>query len=125
MPKFSWIEFLILARELGERNNKESALRSSISRAYYAAYNAAKAYCVEKNIQVFKVKGSHEDLWDALQREDNILLRMASVKGDRLRRKRALADYEEEVDGLVPTVERCLDESHEILKTLGLPSPPP
>ena len=125
MPKFSWIEFLILARELGGRTDSESALRSAISRAYYAAYNAARAYCVQKNIQVFNVKGSHQDLWDALQRENDILLRTASVKGDRLRRKRALADYEDEMDALVPTVERCLDESHEILKTLGLPSPPP
>lgn len=39
MAKFDWVQYLIIARELATRPDNESALRSSISRAYYAAYD--------------------------------------------------------------------------------------
>ena len=124
MAGFDWVQYLIIARELAERSGNESALRSSISRAYYAAYNAAMAYCGTKNILVFKDKGSHEDLWDTFRRQGDLILNMVSEKGDRMRRKRTEADYFPEVEGLESSVEQCLEESHEILKSLGFASPP-
>jgi uncharacterized protein (UPF0332 family) len=124
MAAFDWIQYLVLARELGARGD-ESALRSAVSRAYYAAYNAAEAYCSKNNIQIFKVKKSHEDLWNAFLRDGSVILRTVHDKGDRLRRKRTQADYYSEVSGLASMAEQSLEESHDILRSLGLPSPPP
>jgi uncharacterized protein (UPF0332 family) len=124
MASFDWVQYLIIARELAERSENESALRSSISRAYYAAYNAAMAYCGSKKILIHKENGSHEDLWNTFRRQGDLMLNMISEKGDRMRRKRTEADYFSEVEGLESSVEQCLEESHQILKTLGFPSPP-
>jgi uncharacterized protein (UPF0332 family) len=125
MAKFDWVQYLIIARELATRPDNESALRSSISRAYYAAYNAAMAYCGDKKISVLKNRGAHEDLWDAFRRQGDLMLNIVSEKGDRMRRKRTEADYFSEVTGLESSVEQCLQESHDILKSLGFASPPP
>src|SRR5215208_6759568 len=119
MAKFDWVQYLIIARELATHPDNESALRSSISRAYYAAYNAAMVYCGDKKISVLKNKGSHEDLWDAFRRQGDLMLNIVSEKGDRMRRKRTEADYFSEVTGLESSVEQCLQESHDILKSLG------
>lgn len=41
---FEWIQYLNLAKELARSDNDEAKLRSSISRAYYAAFCNAKNY---------------------------------------------------------------------------------
>jgi len=125
MDGFNWVQYLIIARELALRSDSESAQRSSISRAYYAAFNAAVAYCGDKKILVYNKRGSHEDLWDAFRRQGDLMLNIVSEKGDRMRRKRTQADYDSEVTGLESSVEQCLQESHDILKSLGFASPPP
>jgi uncharacterized protein (UPF0332 family) len=124
MAGFDWVQYLILARELATSDD-ESALRSSISRAYYAAYNAAIAYCGDKQILVYYKRGSHEDLWDTFRRQGDLTLNIVSEKGDRMRRRRKQADYDSEVAGLEASVEQSLLESHDILRSLGFTSPPP
>ena len=123
MAKFDWVQYLVLARELGGQK-LESAQRSAVSRAYYAAYNAALAYCNTHHIHIFNNGGSHEDLWNTFEGEGDLIMRTVSTKGNRLRRKRTKADYDSEVSGLQSMMEQSLEESHEILKALGLSSPP-
>jgi uncharacterized protein (UPF0332 family) len=124
MAAFDWIQYLVLARDLGTRAD-EAALRSAVSRAYYAAYNAANAYCANNNIQIFKNKGSHEDLWDAFLRQGDLISGTVHTKGDRLRFRRTKADYHSEVSGLASMAEQSLQDSHDILRSLGYASPPP
>ena len=120
---FDWIKYLTLARELVARNEEEF-LRSAVSRAYYAAYNLALAYCNTNNIQILHNHGSHEDLWDAFLRQGDLILDIVQAKGDRLRIRRTKADYHATVSGLVSMAEQSLQDSHDILRSLGYDSPP-
>ncbi len=124
MPTFDWITYLTLARTLAEEA-EESCKRSAISRAYYAAYNCALAYCNTHNIQITKNRGLHEDLWDAFDRQNSMILTTVQTKGDRLRVRRNRVDYDDEVSGLSSLVEHSLNDSHDILRSLGFNSPPP
>ncbi len=53
---FNWSEYLNLAQELAGRSteppNQEARLRSSISRAYYAAFCKARNYLLGKKYPV-------------------------------------------------------------------------
>jgi uncharacterized protein (UPF0332 family) len=46
-----WDDFLELADELLERTDDEAAARTAISRAYYAAFHAGRAYLIQVNIR--------------------------------------------------------------------------
>ncbi len=48
---FVWTDYLVLAERLAARDADEAALRTAISRAYYAAYHRASTY-VRANILV-------------------------------------------------------------------------
>ena len=46
---FEWAAYHTLARELATRSGDEAALRTAVSRAYYAAFcRARNFFCVEK-----------------------------------------------------------------------------
>jgi uncharacterized protein (UPF0332 family) len=46
---FDWNEYLRLAQSLAE-DEGDAARRSAVSRAYYAAFNRARAFNVEKQL---------------------------------------------------------------------------
>ncbi len=125
MAAFDWTNYLLIARQLAEQSADDAALRSAVSRAYYAAYNSALNYCNGNSILIVKNKGSHEDLWDAFLSQNSLQLLSVQAKGDRLRKRRTDADYKPNVSGWGSTAEQSLQDSHDILKALGYNPPPP
>ena len=99
MAAFDWSQYLVLARDLGSRS-EEAALRSAISRAYYAAYNTARSFCDNAGIPMIDTGNLHKDLWDAFLRKGGRTFASVHDEGQRLRRKRTKADYDSEVSGL-------------------------
>lgn len=91
MPLFNWSDYLALAKDLS-LSDKENALRSAISRAYYAAYNEARAYCNSKHIEIPPSKDSHQAMWNKFLTQGRHL-RGVHTKGDLLRLQRVHADY--------------------------------
>jgi uncharacterized protein (UPF0332 family) len=91
MP-FDWPEYLRLAEELAQRQSDEAALRSAISRAYYAAFCCACNYLRQKGIPVPQGEGSHDRVWKSFKGLGRTLSNVPE-KGDRLKRQRVEADY--------------------------------
>lgn len=110
MPLFDWTKYLSLAKDLST-SSEEAVLRSAISRAYYAAFNQAKDYCVSKGIYVARSTDSHVVVWNAflgLGRH----LRGVQKNGDLLRAKRVLADYNANpIERLSDVVKQAIHES--------------
>src|SRR2546425_4064208 len=114
MPAFDWFQYLVLARDLGSRS-EEAALRSAISRAYYAAYNTARSFCGNAGISIVDTGNLHKDLWDAFLRKGGRTFASIYDKGQRLRRKRTKADYDNEVSGLSSVTADSLRDAGAIL----------
>lgn len=115
-PPFDWTRYLTLAKELGTRADDEAALRSAISRAYYAASNQARAYCAIKNIEVPKSRDSHQATWKIFTGRT---LGGVHSNGIRLMRRRVQADYESEIERISDEVGTALHESENILHYLS------
>src|SRR5205807_8039448 len=117
MAAFDWSQYLILAKDLGNRS-EEAALRSAISRAYYAAYNTARSFCSNAGIPIIDTGNLHKDLWDTFLRKGGRTFVSIHDKGQRLRRKRAKADYDSEVFGLSSVAVDSIRDGEAILSFL-------
>lgn len=95
---FDWAEYLHLADNLLGQTN-EAALRSAISRAYYATYNKA----LEKLLDEGQMSRSdptepqkHKAIWDLYRMSSERSRQQIGLDGDRLRKSRTSADYNAE-----------------------------
>jgi len=115
MPPFDWSQYLVLAKDLSTRSD-EAALRSAISRAYYAAYHRAKTFCASKAILITTSGGNsdHHDLWETCGKRAGITFAKVHTIGTRLKRKRKNADYDREIVGLASVVSDCIKDSDAI-----------
>ena len=66
---FRWTEYLRLARELAFRDN-EAAMRSAVSRSYYAAYHAARHHMAAAGAESSRY-GPHQAVWNELAASGN------------------------------------------------------
>jgi len=82
MP-FDWQEYLLLARELSQRSG-EAALRSAISRAYYAAFCTACNYLRQRGESIPDSEHSHKAVWDSFQRKGKSA-QAVFINGERLK----------------------------------------
>jgi uncharacterized protein (UPF0332 family) len=94
MPPFDWKQFLVLAQTLSN-NTDEASLRSSVSRAYYSAFNTALRRAeshgyVSKSDQL---GGMHDNLWDLYANNKDITCENIAKIGQRMKRRRVSADY--------------------------------
>lgn len=115
---FDWREFLALARALqnleGEGFTKESAIRSAVSRSYYAVF------CYVRNEEEkkgrFRRTGGPED--HRLLREHLKTMGLAHIasKLQTLRMNRNNCDYEDVVPDLKDTLHQSLLYAEEIIK---------
>ena len=92
MP-FVWEEFLTLAETLNRGTPSEAAHRTSISRAYYAAFHTAKIALESIGSGTGTGGDSHARVWNAYQRAALDNAKTVGIEGDRLRRSRHDADY--------------------------------
>ena len=94
-----WNNYLTLADELAKRTDNEAALRSAISRAYYAAFHAVRSYLQSyQGLTENPGEGSHQAVIKRLEmvtavnplRKYRNLYKELKV----LKRRRETADYD-------------------------------
>jgi hypothetical protein len=92
MP-FDWSAYLVLAEELATRTESEAALRSAISRAYYAAFGLATARLQREGVALPRL-AAHEAVWTGYRSHPRREWQNIGLRGDLLRGYRIQADYE-------------------------------
>jgi uncharacterized protein (UPF0332 family) len=88
---FDWHGYLGLADELAARSGDEAAARTAISRAYYAAFHAGRAYLDRVNIPAEVSGRAHRQLRQVLQSRDPAISETLA----RLHDWRKEADYDD------------------------------
>ena len=116
---FDWSQYLVLAEELAEQKDNEAALRSAVSRAYYAAFCLAREHLLNTNMlfrsRLHRPRLSHQTVWLTYSRNVD---RRIGMDGNRLRELRNLVDYEDVVPNLDNAVRSALSMSRRILASL-------
>lgn len=126
---FDWKEYLELAKsfqaDAQRSKNTEALLRSSISRAYYAAFNVSKNYLISLNYVISKrdahgnVRKQFEQLsieeTDNNKREKFIMI---SANLDNLSFDRKRADYDGQLDRVCDVSKVSLKRSEEIINAV-------
>lgn len=123
---FDWSGYLNLAQELagqtGTSASKEAKLRSSISRAYYAAFCKARNYLrdVDRDTAIPKTGKAHGYVADKFKSSMDKRRRQIGINLDRLRADRRKVDYDDFVTGLSPMVVTALKLAWQVISTLKL-----
>ena len=109
---FEWTHFHVIATRLLEADD-EAALRSAVSRNYYAVFNRAKQVlaALDPEFATKRGDGSHQAVWEAvgtLSRRQGTTLRRV---GQSLMAKRKLADYEREIGGWRERAQQAQEEA--------------
>jgi hypothetical protein len=126
--QFDWLRFLTLAKELRARTEEE-AVRTSVSRAYYATYHKALEFLDSKNVSISRgmaspggaqATTSHDAVWKTFSQSRDRRWQKIGEDGDRLKRKRQKVDYDSYVHKLIPDVaDEALIVSQRIVDALA------
>lgn len=105
MTPFDWREFLQVAEWLNERpvddaklTANDAALRTVISRAYYAAFHVARTF-VSERVREGELRwpgtrrSIHDQVWEALRSSPDPDIVALGIKGVALKQQRTEADY--------------------------------
>jgi uncharacterized protein (UPF0332 family) len=115
---FEWDAFLTLAEELASRPGDEAAARSAISRAYYAAFHAGRAYLRQVNMTIDVSGTAHRQVRQALLASN----REVSQNLARLHELRKEADYDNpssfDVDRVAPLAVALARSTIEAIRAL-------
>lgn len=121
---FDWSNYLILARELQRQGavhlSKEAESRSSISRAYYAAFCKSRNFLRDKRHKTLS-EGSdvHAEVQKEFRNSNDKRLKAIGENLNRLRKYRNRADYNDVFPGLNNTVLLCIEFADDILTDLN------
>ena len=121
---FDWHAYLRLSRLLaaaGRFLKSEAVLRTSISRAYYAAFCVARNRLAhEEQKDPDKIIYKHSKVWKAYKNSSNKGSQSIGKIGVRLKRKRENADYQNTFRSNLPLeVKGALINASQILSDLG------
>ena len=116
---FDWHEYLSLAEQLAPMT-VESALRTAISRAYYAAFHKAQEiYRQDNPVAVSGLGGqSHTDVWLWFEKHNSRAYRSIGKNGWDMKRRRETADYKDKFPGLEQQVIFQLETARKLIKEL-------
>jgi uncharacterized protein (UPF0332 family) len=122
MP-FDWRELLALARDLagysGSSYSTEAASRTSVSRAYYAAFCYVRNYAESKlGFQRARKARDHGELREHLRDLGAPWDRIGDYLED-LYKWRVLCDYEDNVQDLDLLVSQAIDTAEKIIQSVG------
>jgi len=120
---FDWSEYLKLAQELAGQTvspaNEEAKLRSSVSRAYYAAFCKARNYLRDiEGHSIPSTPEAHRYVRDKFKNSPDRLRRKIGDGLDRLRIRRNRVDYEDSVTGLPSMATMSLKLTQDIISML-------
>ena len=114
---FAWQDFLSLAERLAQDADDDSALRTAIGRAYYAAYHAAADYVRASGI--LETRHTHALVWAALAGDPDDARADVGKWGEILRRRRVAADYRHPFPGDVrEQAQTAIVEARDVIDTL-------
>ena len=114
---FDWSEFLDLAAELADRS-EEAALRSAISRSYYAALGKAREL-LESEGEVFPLDASvHSLVWQAFANSADHRRFYIAVDSRWLRLNRNSADYDSEFTDAALRARQAIRKARTLLAAL-------
>jgi uncharacterized protein (UPF0332 family) len=119
MP-FDWREFLALARDLGRCSSSsystEAASRTSVSRAYYAAFCHARNYAESKlGFQRTQRARDHRLLRDHLRNRGAPWEEISEYLED-LQKWRGQCDYDDDIQNLDVLVSSAIDTAEKIIQ---------
>ncbi len=112
---FEWPKFFTLAEELGARHDDEAALRSAVSRGYYAVFGTARELLRTEGVDE-EVLRSHWKVWRGYKQASG--RRALGIDGARLKAKRLRADYANTIDDLPALVRDSLEMVRALLIAL-------
>ena len=116
---FDWNDYLALASQLAGKLD-EASRRTAISRAYYCVFNLANARAISRVGPRPEGVPSHRWCWEQYKRTSDPTCARLGNTGDRLKRIRVQADYEDKtIPRLDETVERVVDDAREFLTGLA------
>lgn len=98
LNEFDWNDYLTLAEELKDRRESEAALRSAISRAYYAVFCQVRDALKQEGIQLPE-RDIHYFVWNQYKNRGRSF-KGIYINGDGLRANRNTADYESQAGNL-------------------------
>ena len=114
---FNWSEFLVLAQELAQRR-EEAALRSAVSRAYYAAFGKARAFLEAEGVSFAADAGDHAQVWETFRASSNDVRYYIGEDGFVLRNNRNRADYDADVSDIQARAQRAVRKAETIFRSL-------
>ncbi len=115
---FNWEDYLRLAKQLSQDSTDEAALRSAVSRAYYAVFCKARNMISRETGKNFTgTADDHQEVWNTYR------LRGGTPKtigdwGVQLRKSRNHVDYDNEVTNLPSVVQKSIDKAERIIAYL-------
>jgi uncharacterized protein (UPF0332 family) len=121
---FDWEEFLILAHELVGKSTRsaheDAKMRSAISRAYYAAFNRAKSYLIDKDYdRSIPTDGrAHEEVKNKFLNHDDERRQRIGTNLERILKDRKRADYNNTFQNLPVQVSLVLKQARQVIELL-------
>lgn len=103
---FDWSHYLELAKELYTGSSgspiEEAKLRSTISRAYYAVFCAARNYLLlhRPSVHIPPTGDAHKIVKDTFESDPDLVRRSIGITLNRLKARRGLADYQDTITNL-------------------------
>jgi uncharacterized protein (UPF0332 family) len=120
---FDWSGYLDLAKELAGQTagqaTEEAKLRSSASRAYYAAFCRARNYLRDEGCSIPPTGIAHVIVRDEFKFSTDKQHRKIGQNLDRLRIDRNKVDYDDSVTGLASMVTMDLTMALKVISTLN------
>jgi len=119
MP-FDWTEYLNLARRLAQPGASEAESRSAISRAYYAVFCTARNQLTSGGVHIAKDAQAHESVWNEYRNAAGNVQNNIGLNGDRLRYRRARADYSDEIRNVGKDAQCAIEMADGVVNQLRL-----
>lgn len=110
---FNWRDYYTLAQALAKYKSRESALRSAVSRAYYAAFCIARNKALSQGLEIERSENVHEKIIRYYR--SNPATVWVGNQLDRLRNNRNRCDYDNEISQPIKLSTSSLELSKRIL----------
>ena len=120
---FDWIDFLRIAKVFEQDADKTSIsdamYRTAISRAYYASFNSARLFLIDKGmLRSDERENIHYRVIEVFQQDPSDDWRQIGTWLERMRRDRNEADYDQRFRDLSKRCRRTVKRAEELIALL-------